>query len=294
MPMNSIRLRVCVLAVFALLSANAQQGGATRPQSTQSQSTKPESNGEARGRPGNAERTREFLGLGPKPDAEAAARGEKIFASTCSFCHGIKATGGDTGPDLVRSALVLHDQKGELVGQVVHNGRPEKGMPAFPAFTESQLYDLAEFLHMRVELTANRGTYNLLTDITGDVNAGKAYFNGAGKCNTCHSLTGDLAHIGSKFSAADLQQRYLYPANRNAVHKVTVKVPSGETLSGDLKRLDDFNVSLYDAAGNYHSVAITPETKVQLEDPLAAHRELLNHYTDAEMHNLTAYLSTLK
>jgi len=290
--MNSICLRVCVLAGFALLSANAQQGAATKPQT---QSTKTQSNGEnVHRRQGSAERTREFLGLGAPPDAAAAARGEKMFASNCSFCHGIKATGGDTGPDLVRSALVLHDQKGELIGQVVHNGRPEKGMPAFATLTDSQVYDIAEFLHMRVELAANRGTYKLMTAINGDANAGKGYFNGVGKCNTCHSVTGDLAHIGSKFSAADLQQRYLYPANRNEAQKVTVTLPSGETFSGDLKRLDDFDVSLYDTSGNYHSIAITPETKVQLDDRLAAHRELLNHYTDAEMHNLTAYLFSLK
>src|SRR5690348_4168425 len=91
----------------------------------------------------SGESTRLFLGLGPAPDSVAAALGEKLFGSNCAFCHGVKATGAQ-GPDLVRSALVLHDEKGELIGPVVLNGRPDKGMPSFPSFTQAQIYDIAE------------------------------------------------------------------------------------------------------------------------------------------------------
>jgi sRNA-binding regulator protein Hfq len=154
-----------------------------------------------------------------------------------------------------------------------------------------------------VELTANRGTYKLLNIVVGDPKAGEAYFNGPGKCNTCHSATGDLAHIGSKLEPGDLQQTFLYPGSRaygfgpaetNEQQKVTVTLASGQVLSGALKHLDDFNVSLYDASGNFHSIARSKNIKVELEDKLAAHRELLDKYTDADVHNLTAYLVTLK
>ncbi len=57
-------------------------------------------------------RTREFLGLGRMPDAKMAAEGSKIFGPNCSFCHGADARGG-TGPDLLRSAVVLDDNQGE-------------------------------------------------------------------------------------------------------------------------------------------------------------------------------------
>ncbi len=228
----------------------------------------------------------------------AADRGSKLFASNCSFCHGAKATGGDTGPDLVRSALVLHDEKGELIGLVVHNGRANQGMPPFPAFSNAELYDIAEFLHARVELTANRGTYKLLDIVTGNPKAGEQYFQGAGKCTSCHSATGDLAHIASKLSPADLQQTFLYPgarsSDRDSKPKLTVTLPSGETVSGTLKQLDDFHVSLYDKDGDFHSIALDPNIKVEIEDKLLAHRQLLDKYTDADMHNLTAYLETLK
>jgi cytochrome c553 len=167
-------------------------------------------------------------------------------------------------------------------------------MPAFAALTESQLYDLAEFLHMRVELAVNRGTYKVMNVITGDPKAGEAYFRGSGKCASCHSVTGDLAHIGSKLSPPDLQQTFLYPGRNLGAPHVKVTLPSGELMTGTLNRLDDFSVTLCDAKGEYHSIALNPNVKVEVEDKLTAHRQLLNQYTDTDMHNLTAYLTTLK
>jgi mono/diheme cytochrome c family protein/small nuclear ribonucleoprotein (snRNP)-like protein len=245
-----------------------------------------------------AQRTHDFLGLGPAPDAAAAERGAKIYGSNCTFCHGMKATGGDTGPDLIRSTVVLHDQKGETVGPVVHNGRPNKGMPAFPNLSDAQLYDLAEFLHMRVEQVANRGTYEVTNVVTGDANAGKAYFNGAGECSRCHTVTGDLAHIASKFSAVDLQQRFLYPGDRadgkRPPVRVTVRMASGETVSGTLTYLDDFVIVVAPDVGATRTIERATGVSVSVEDPLDFHRKLLDRYTDRDMHNVTAYLATLK
>lgn len=240
-------------------------------------------------------RTREFLGLGRMPDAKMAAEGAKIFGPTCGFCHGSDARGG-SAPDLLRSSVVLDDNQGELIGQTVHDGRPTKGMPAFPSLTSEQLRDIAEYLHLQVELAANRGTYKTLNIVTGDAKAGEAYFNGAGKCSTCHSVTGDLAHIGAKMSPPDLQQTFLYPApfGRRTPPKVTVTLQDGKTISGTLKHLDDFYVSLYDAQGNYQSVPLQKGIQVQVEDKLVFHRQMLAKYTNQQMHDLTAYLVTLK
>jgi cytochrome c oxidase cbb3-type subunit 3 len=279
-------IRVCLLASLILLRGVAQESAPKRTATTEGQRAAQKKYG--------PQGTREFLGLGAPPDAEAAKRGEKLYAANCSFCHGAKASGGDTGPDLVRSALVLHDEKGELIGPVIHNGRVNKGMPSFSALTDAELYDLAQFLHMRVELAANRGTYKLTDVITGDPRAGETYFRGPGKCVSCHSVEGDLAHIGSKLSPPDLQQTFLYPGRDSGAPNVTVILPSGESITGVLKRLDDFSVTLYDAKGEYRSIALNPNVKVEVEDKLVEHRRLLDQYTDADMHNLTAYLATLK
>lgn len=239
--------------------------------------------------------TREFLGLGPAPDAAAAARGEKLFAPNCAFCHGEKARGA-SGPNLVRSTLVLHDEKGELVGPAVAKGFPAQGMPAFPNFTPAELADIAQFLHLQVELVANRGTYKRLEIVTGNAAAGQAYFNA--NCKSCHSPTGDLARIGSRYQPDQLQNRFIWPAGGRggpggARQKVTVTLPNGQTIAGTIRKIDDFDISITDATGAYHSWP-RDTVKLEIEDPLAAHRRLLAQYSDADMHNLTAYLVTLK
>ncbi len=76
---------------------------------------------------------------------------------------------------------------------------------------------------------------------------------------------------------------------------MTVTLPSGETFSGTLDRIDDFTVSLHDSSGTFHSFTRNGTTpKVEMQDPLKAHSDLLHNYTDADIHNVTAYLVTLK
>jgi len=247
-----------------------------------------------RGGRGGRGSTREFLGLGPAPDAAAAARGEKLYTPNCGFCHGEKARGAG-GPNLIRSAVVLDDEKGERIGPTIRQGRPDQGMPAFPNFTDVELNDIAQFLHLQVELVANRGLYKRLDIVTGSRDAGEAYFNGTGGCKSCHSPTGDLAHIASRYPPDQLQGRFIWPAGGRGSRsqKVTVTLPNGQTVTGSLRRLDDFDVSITDSAGNYRSWP-RQQVKVDIEDRLAAHRRLLDQYTDKDMHDLTAYLVTLK
>jgi cytochrome c oxidase cbb3-type subunit III len=269
----------------------------------QSQSQAPSENGSASAQKQEGQRalrTREFLGLGRQPDPQLASDGERIFGPTCSFCHGADARGA-LGPDLLRSPLVLDDDHGESMGPMIQNGSPNKGMPAFPSLSEAQVRAIAEFLHMQVELAANRGTYQVRNILTGNAQAGKAYFQGEGKCYTCHSVTGDLAHIGSKLDPVDLQAVELYPEARSydfggkrPPRQVTVTLADGKKLTGSLSHLDDFYVSLEDDRGQYHTIAITKGVKAVVEDKLEFHRKMLDHYTDKQIHDLTAYLVTLK
>ena len=125
------------------------------------------------GKPGRRT-NRRISGLGPAPDSAAAKLGEPVFETKLRFCHGPAARGAE-GPNLLQSTLVLHDEKGESIGKVVHAGRPDRGMPAFPSLTETQIYDIAEFIHEEVYSAANRGTYKVLNILTGDPAAGEAY-----------------------------------------------------------------------------------------------------------------------
>jgi cytochrome c oxidase cbb3-type subunit III len=232
--------------------------------------------------------------------------GKKTFSANCAFCHGSNAKGGETGPDLLRSVVVLHDENGEAIAPVVLNGRPDKGMPKFNLST-TQISEIAAFLHDRVRAAAMRGSYQILNIVVGNPKPGEAYFNGTGKCTGCHSATGDLAHIGSKYDAVTVQQKILMPregrsygrraeaAPDTAPITATVTLPSGETVSGRLEHIDDFDITLIDGAGDRRSFSRDGEMpKVELHDPLAAHLELLKKYSDSDIHDLTAYLMTLR
>jgi mono/diheme cytochrome c family protein len=248
-----------------------------------------------------AEIIAELMG-GPKVDQAAVERGRKIFVPNCGFCHGNDAR-GKSGPDLVRSTLVLHDSNGDAIGPVLRNGRPDRGMPAFASLTNDQISDISLFLHTRATDVSNRFAYKLGDLVTGDSHKGEAFFQG--HCVSCHSPTGDLAHIAGKYEASELQRRMLYPAPNMidiflgrrgtppAPTKVTVHLASGQTIHGALDHLDEFNVTLHDDSGWYRSFSRENAT-VDIQDPRAGHSALLPHYTDDDMHNLLAYLETLR
>ena len=259
-------------------------------------------------RPGGQARGggRSFLISRDVPDPAAVDRGQRIFVASCGFCHGSNANGGESGPDLIRSVLALDDEGGDQIGPVILKGRPEKGMPPFE-MPEAQIKDIAAFLRSRQQAAINRGSYKLLDIVTGDAKKGETFFNGTGRCNTCHSPTGDLSGIANKYEASVLQSRFLYPetrrrgpasgepaAPRRTKTMATVTLSSGQSVSGTLEYLDDFNVALRDSSGDYHSFSREAGLKVDVRDPLSAHEELLKKYTDADMHNILAYLETLK
>jgi cytochrome c oxidase cbb3-type subunit III len=246
----------------------------------------------------------DLLRGGPRLDQAAVERGRKIFLPNCGFCHGNDAH-GKSGPDLVRSALVLHDKKGDTIGPVIRNGRPERGMPPFASLTPEQIADISTFLHSRAADVSNRFAYKIGDLITGNPQKGVAFFNGTGNCSKCHSSSGDLAHVASKYEPVELQRRMLYPApnlidvylgkavKASAPAKVTVHLPSGEVVAGTLDHLDEFNVSFRDSSGWHRSFSRDTVT-VDVKDPRAEHEALLPKYTDDDMHDVLAYLETLK
>ena len=226
------------------------------------------------------------------PDA-AVERGHKTFQQSCGFCHGLDATGA-RAPDLVRSPLVAHDVKGDKLGEVIRLGRPDKGMPAV-VLSDQQVLDIAAYLHARAaEALSSSGVpskYPLEKLLTGNAEAGKTFFNGVGGCKSCHSPAGDLAIIATKYSPVELQSRMLYPGGKHTIAVVTLA--SGEQVKGPLAHSDDFVIALRDASGWYRSFS-RDQVKVELQDPLAVHRDLLDKLTQADVHNLFAYLQTLK
>ena len=242
-------------------------------------------------------------------DAAAVERGGQLLGQECGFCHGANARGGSGGPDLTRSALVQEDENGKQLGEFLHVGRPDRGMPKFD-LSAAQVADLAAFLHSAIYLNSNRRLYKILDILVGDPRAGEAYFTGAGRCSSCHSPARDLKGIGAKYDPATLQGRMLLPRGRYAAPgatpaplqaqptavQVSVTTPSGDVVKGGLVRLTDFEVTLFDAGSQRVRSWLRngDVPKVVVTDPLQAHLDQLTKWTDADMHNMTAYLASLK
>jgi cytochrome c oxidase cbb3-type subunit 3 len=232
---------------------------------------------------------------GPQLSPEAAA-GNALFQQNCAFCHGHDAMGGETGPDLTRSKLVLSDTDGSKISEVVHEGRTsnDKTMPAF-RFSAPETASLVAFLRASVAAAAKMKGGRRGVDVadlqTGNADSGKTYFNGAGGCAKCHSPTGDLAGIASRYQGLQLEERMLYP--RNSKSTVTVTLPSGQTVAGDLAYRDEFTIALKDSRGTYRSWPVA-DVRYKVDSPADAHVELFSRYTDDDIHNLMAYLQTLR
>jgi cytochrome c oxidase cbb3-type subunit 3 len=272
-----------ILLIFPILgiciALSAAQTTAAKPQ--RSTSSKPATKASAKTYP-----------------AELVQQGRAVFRQNCSFCHGRDAAGGENGPDLTRSPLVGSDVNGDKIAPVVRNGRPTRGMPHFE-LSEDDIHGLVAFIHtQRTNLLAGNASHPGgrkgvdPSDLqTGNAEAGKQYFNGAGGCSNCHSPTGDLAGIASRFQGLPLEERMLYP--QHAKSKVTVTLGSGESVSGTLAYLDEFTVALIDASDTYHSWR-TRDVQYKVDSPQDAHVAQFEKYTDEDIHNLMAYLQTLR
>ena len=228
---------------------------------------------------------------------EQVRAGQPIFASQCGFCHGRDAMGGESGPDLTRAPLVAEDVRGDKIGPAVRVGRVDKGMPAFQ-LGDADLAAVVAFIHDQksraASLTGGRRGVDVSDLQTGSAEAGRAYFNNA--CARCHAPGGDLAGIGNRLQGLALLQRMLYPAPVSGAPsraKVTVTVGSGTTVAGTLAYRDEFTIALTDSSGSYRAFPVQ-QVKFTVDDPLQAHVEQLRKYTDDDMHNVFAYLQTLR
>lgn len=236
---------------------------------------------------------------------EAVDRGLPLYNSTCGYCHGDRGKGGKAGPDLIASVVTLHDEDGVQLAQ--HVRAPEHSKVVKIDASDSQIGDIAAYLHSRVVYASGRGDVHMSEVLVGDAKAGEQYFNGAGGCSKCHSPTGDLKGIGGKYDPATLQETMVMPrrgrggAGRGAgepsptARYATVTLPSGEAVKGAPVLVTDFDVTLRLADGSTKTWARAHGVpKVEITDPLQAHIDLMTRLGDTDMHNLTAYLATLK
>jgi cytochrome c oxidase cbb3-type subunit III len=293
----STRLSARLIGIAALVAWMGTLAGAQRGGGPGAPTPAPQGRGQtspASQRPPETKVLQEY------PAAQIEA-GRTQFASQCGFCHGRDAAGGAGGTDLTRSTLVAEDVRGDRLGPVIRSGRPAQGMPAF-ALSDAELAAIAAFVHdqKRQADTASGGRRSVdATDLqTGDAAAGKRYFDAA--CTRCHSATGDLAGVAARHQGLTLLQRMLYPSQAGrdgdparVPQTVTVTLAAGQIVTGKLAYRDEFTIALTDPSGWYRSWP-TSQVKFSVDDPLQAHVEQLGKYTDDDMHDVLAYLQTLR
>ena len=240
------------------------------------------------------------------PDPAAVARGRATFVQTCATCHGTDARGGPFAAiDLALSVLAVANDDGRQLGAFLKVGRPEARMPSF-TLADSVVADLSAFFRSLPPPAPGRG--GIVAAVVGDAKAGETYFRTRG-CVTCHSVTGDLKGIGTRYDAATIQGRAVMPRGRGGYPRsflsppdptetprtVTITQPSGQSVSGNLVWITDFYVTFTDAAGVRRTIARQGDVpRVDIVDPLQWHIQHMKTLNDKDMHDLTAYLVTLR
>ena len=247
----------------------------------------------------------------PPGDPAVIERGKALYGIRCAGCHGVDLRGGDQGgPNLLRSEIVLMDQKGEGIMPIVQNGRQSAGMPGMPPvpLPPDDILAVAEYLHSVLANAGRQGrpplgsTSPLLNVLVGDIEAGRVYFTA--KCSSCHSVTADLKGIATRVPDPKALQnlwvsggggRFGSEASDKRSVRVTVTPAAGAPVEGRLVRVDDFIVTLIQDDGTRRTFRRNgDEPRVDVRDPLAAHRALVPGYTDKDMHNVTAFLAVIK
>jgi len=284
----SLRILVgCVLLVYAVAVLDAQRGrgAGAAPAAPQ---------GRGQGSPASQRPPQTATPQQYPPEQVEAGRTR--FGAQCGFCHGRDAGGGEGGPDLTRSALVAADVRGDRINPVVRSGR--SAMPPFN-LSDSDLTAIVAYIHDQKtqadSAVGGRRSVDVADLQTGNATAGKRYFDTA--CTKCHSATGDLSGLAARLQGLQLLQRMLYPngppRDPNRAPRVTVTLASGQVVTGRLAYRDEFTIALTDASGWYRSWP-TKQVRFTVDDPLQAHVEQLGKYTDADMHDVLAYLQSLR
>lgn len=247
----------------------------------------------------------------PPEDPVQVARGKLLFGINCRGCHGADLRGGDLGgPNLLRSQVALADLHGELIVPIIHGSRQKMGMPAIE-LSDADANAVAAYVRSVIETIQGQGAPPSAGEqapsiLIGNASEGKAYFET--KCSGCHSATGDLSKIADRIpDPKRLQNAWLAGGTREEEEQpegtaatartvtAAVTLPSGEVVEGKLVRIDEFLITLTLADGSQETFRRSGDTpKVVIHDPLKAHRDLLSQYSDGDIHDVTAYLVTLK
>jgi cytochrome c oxidase cbb3-type subunit III len=320
MTVHSRLIAVVVASAWMTGFLVAQGGGAATPQGqappTAGPAQTPQPPAAGRGARQGGQRRGGFQPfVRPVASQDVLVRGKALYDANCASCHAPDLRGSATSPNLLRSGVALRDQTGELVTAAVGKHTPAITM------VEADTVAIAEYIHSVHATMGGQGSppgrgatgAAALPVLVGDAKAGAGQF--ATLCASCHSVAGDLKGIGAKFPDARALQNAWIAGSSSAVgggggggrggggdagNPVTVTMADGSKLEGTLVRKNEFLVVLTLPDGTRRSIARNDGVpRVDVKDPQEAHKVMalklaFDDPDNSKMHNITAYLSTIK
>jgi putative heme-binding domain-containing protein len=222
---------------------------------------------------------------------QADTPGGRAFSSTCAGCHGLDGRGSDKGVNIAGSPKVRHFTDAQ-VSDIISNGVPGTGMPAFHNLNARQISSLVSYLRvLQGKLDARISPGNPVR--------GKGVFFGKGECSNCHTIAGkggflgpDLSAYGSAVSAKKIRDEILRteripPAGyRSAV----LTTRDGDRLEGVIRNEDNFSLQFQAKDGSFH---FFQKSDLQAVEPLGQSMmpsDYRQRLSPGELNDLVSYL----
>jgi cytochrome c oxidase cbb3-type subunit 3 len=229
-----------------------------------------------------------------KHSAPVSIRGQQTFASHCASCHGLDGRGGERAPNIAERLRAQRLSDAQLF-QIIENGIPGTGMPAFHSLESSNIKAVVNYLRTL------QGT-KMTVKLPGDPERGETIFFGKAGCSGCHMVAGKGGFMASDLSGYarghDVEQ------TRNAItspapsgdpqgRMVTATLRGGEKYEGRIRNEDNFSLQFQTPDGAFHFIA-----KSDLEDLVYSSQMVMpSNYGStlrpSELNDLVSYLMSV-
>jgi cytochrome c oxidase cbb3-type subunit III len=242
------------------------------------------------------------LGVKERPLRPAAAAqsersiadGRQVFENRCAACHGIDGRGGERAPDIATSAKTQRRSDSTLA-QIINNGVPSAGMPAFSTLDASTSAALVRYLRF---LQGKAGSAAL----PGNPQNGKAIFFGRARCSECHLAAGaggfiasDLSSYGRARPVEEIRDAIAKPGPPSNASRgtVTIATRAGQTLTGVLRNEDNFSLQLQSLDGAFHLLMKSDVASMRRESNSLMPTDYGSTLSAGELNDLVSFLMSV-
>jgi cytochrome c oxidase cbb3-type subunit III len=232
------------------------------------------------------------LSLKPQTASDHSISGQKIFSSSCSACHGLDGRGGEHAPNIATNPEIqtLTDKR---IEQIVRNGIPAAGMPAFRYLQDAEVSAVVMYLR------GLQGRGVIAPPVSGDPERGRLLFFGRARCSECHMVNGrggflgaDLSGYGKAHSPASIREWILDPNKnldpRHAFAVVTTK--AGRKYSGVIRNEDNFSLQMQNLDGNFHLFDKSELTRIDRQSTSIMPSRYRSTMTPSEINDVISFL----